>query len=191
VGARRIATHPRATLASVACIAGALCLACAAPPRVLSRYGSWKGVNEATRLRAHQGVDFAAPRGAPVLAPADGEVESADMDPASCGLSILLSHAEHGRYTVVCHLDRVLVRNGEHVRRGQVIGFVGSTGNTAGIPHLHFQLCTVPCRFGATGGRPGATLDPMTAIRGCHSPDGPSRSAHGPLLLTYPLACGR
>jgi len=90
------------------------------------------------RVRPHWGVDLAAASGTPVLASADGIVLEALWN-ASYGNVIDVSHA-HGRYiTRYAHLSVISVKVGDPVRRGQVIGRVGSTGLSSG-PHLHFEV---------------------------------------------------
>ncbi|APD09452.1 MULTISPECIES: M23 family metallopeptidase [Thermus] len=85
----------------------------------------------------HDGLDFSAPYGAPVYAPGGGVVARVGwMGPY--GLAVLLDHAQ-GYQTLYGHLSRVLVRPGERVERGQVLGYVGSTGRSTG-PHLHYGV---------------------------------------------------
>jgi murein DD-endopeptidase MepM/ murein hydrolase activator NlpD len=91
----------------------------------------------------HTGLDMAAIKGTPVHAAADGRViESGDSN-NGYGNMILLSHA-NGYKTRYAHLDRVRVRYGHSVKRGQVIGTVGDTGNVRGngtdASHLHFEV---------------------------------------------------
>lgn len=90
-------------------------------------------------IRAHRGVDYAAPRGTPVRATANGRVESAG-NKGGYGKTIVLQHAN--RYsTLYAHLDRIAanVRNGARVTQGQIIGYIGSTGLSSG-PHLHYEF---------------------------------------------------
>ncbi|WP_396956347.1 peptidoglycan DD-metalloendopeptidase family protein [Nitrosomonas sp.] len=91
------------------------------------------------RWRAHKGVDYAAPRGVPVMATADGTVEYKGWQ-NGYGNLVVLKH--NGRYSSAYgHLsgfDKRL-QKGKHVRQGDVIGFVGSTGMATG-PHLHYEL---------------------------------------------------
>ncbi len=85
---------------------------------------------------SHTGQDFAAPTGVPVRAVSDGVVTSAGWDGAY-GRKIEITHRD-GTVTWYCHLSAVAVRRGK-VTAGQVIGRVGSTGNTTG-PHLHLEV---------------------------------------------------
>lgn len=87
--------------------------------------------------RMHKGIDIAAPWGAPVYAATDGVVRFAGRS-SGYGNFIKLDHG--GAFgTGYGHLSRILVRNGQSVRKGQVIGAVGSTGMSTG-PHLHYEL---------------------------------------------------
>ncbi|MFP5382629.1 MAG: peptidoglycan DD-metalloendopeptidase family protein [Gammaproteobacteria bacterium] len=102
-------------------------------------------------IRAHKGVDYAAPRGTPVRATANGRVEYAG-NKGGYGKTIVLQHAN--RYsTLYAHLDRIAatVRNGSRVTQGQIIGYIGSTGLSSG-PHLHYEF-----RVG------GVHVDPLKA----------------------------
>lgn len=85
----------------------------------------------------HTGVDLAAPEGTPVRATADGRV-AYRFDSATYGLGMDLDHGE-GTYTRFAHLSGWAVKAGEIVRRGQVIGWIGSTGRATGA-HLHYEV---------------------------------------------------
>jgi murein DD-endopeptidase MepM/ murein hydrolase activator NlpD len=89
--------------------------------------------------KMHKGVDFAAPRGTPIMAAGDGIVEKCGPY-SSYGNYICIRHNGSTK-TAYAHLSRYAkgVHNGTKVRQGQVIGFVGATGRTTG-PHLHFEL---------------------------------------------------
>jgi murein DD-endopeptidase MepM/ murein hydrolase activator NlpD len=87
--------------------------------------------------RYHYGLDLQAHRGDPVYSVGDGVV-AAIGSRGAYGNSIRIDHG-HELSTFYAHLDRVLAAPGRSVRRGQVIGRVGSTGNATG-PHLHFEL---------------------------------------------------
>jgi murein DD-endopeptidase MepM/ murein hydrolase activator NlpD len=86
--------------------------------------------------RPHLGVDLAARTGTPVYATADGVVGMAGAR-GGYGLSIALEHAA-GMETRYGHLSRLNVTAGQRVRKGDLIGFVGSTGLSTG-PHLHYE----------------------------------------------------
>ncbi|WP_165362095.1 M23 family metallopeptidase [Qipengyuania thermophila] len=87
--------------------------------------------------RMHGGIDFAAPTGTPIRAVSEGRVTGAGRM-GGCGIAVVLDHpgALSSRY---CHMSRMAVRHGERVTRGQIIGYVGSTGMSTG-PHLHFEI---------------------------------------------------
>jgi murein DD-endopeptidase MepM/ murein hydrolase activator NlpD len=85
----------------------------------------------------HKGVDVVAPNGTPVRAPADGLVTAAGRM-AGYGAMIHLAHG-YGMATRYGHLSRVMVVPGQRVKRGDVIGLVGSTGRSTG-PHLHYEV---------------------------------------------------
>jgi murein DD-endopeptidase MepM/ murein hydrolase activator NlpD len=90
-------------------------------------------------MRAHKGVDFAAPIGTPIKATADGVIELAGRE-NGYGNVIKMNH--QGRYsTVYGHLSRFAsgLHNGQRVKQGQVIGYVGMTGLATG-PHLHYEF---------------------------------------------------
>ncbi|MBN2496551.1 MAG: peptidoglycan DD-metalloendopeptidase family protein [Deltaproteobacteria bacterium] len=89
--------------------------------------------------KMHNGIDFAAPIGTPVWAPADGTVTFAGRKGAS-GRMVSVRHA-NGYATVYCHLHRIArgVRGGVRLRQKQLIGTVGNTGRSTG-PHLHYGM---------------------------------------------------
>jgi len=89
----------------------------------------------------HSGVDIPAPEGTPILAMADGTViaaNSTDSWGGGWGFFVRIQH-EGGYETLYAHCSRIAVVNGQEVRKGDVIGFVGSTGRSTG-PHLHFEV---------------------------------------------------
>jgi murein DD-endopeptidase MepM/ murein hydrolase activator NlpD len=88
-------------------------------------------------LRAHSGVDLAAPYGSPIVATADGVIGTAGWS-GGYGLLVAISHGG-GVQTRYGHLSRLNVAAGQEVRRGDVIGFVGSTGESTG-PHVHYEV---------------------------------------------------
>jgi murein DD-endopeptidase MepM/ murein hydrolase activator NlpD len=85
----------------------------------------------------HSGIDISAPYGSPVRATADGEVTGAALG-AGYGREVMLDHG-HGFATVYGHLSAIAVLAGQHVIRGQVIGYVGQSGRATG-PHLHYEV---------------------------------------------------
>ena len=85
----------------------------------------------------HSGIDIDAPIGSPVRAAADGDVTDASMN-AGYGREIELDHG-HDVTTIYGHLSAMAVVPGQHVTRGQVIGYVGQSGRATG-PHLHYEV---------------------------------------------------
>ncbi len=100
--------------------------------KVISSYGPKPG-----HLH-NDGINIAAPRGAAVVAAADGTVTYVGDSLASYGNLVLIRH-NNGLVTAYAHLDRVHVVRGDTVKRGQAIGTVGSTGTVAN-PQLHFEV---------------------------------------------------
>jgi len=106
----------------------------------------FRGFNGNTRgdaPNAHVGLDVVATVGAPVLAVAPGEVTAVSGNLLS-GRRIVIDHGKDrsgtGYSTRYFHLDSQLVKIGDQVKRGQIIGRVGATGLLAPYPHLHFEL---------------------------------------------------
>ncbi len=90
-------------------------------------------------IRAHKGTDYAAPRGTPVKAAGDGKVEFAGRN-GGYGNMVQLKHGQSYE-TRYAHLNSFAkgIRNGQWVKQGQIIGYVGSTGLATG-PHLHYEF---------------------------------------------------
>ncbi len=99
------------------------------------RFGDRRVFND-TKESVHYGLDLAGRRGAPVRAANDGEVVLA-RDAYLSGKSVVLWHGADV-FTIYFHLDRIAVRPGARVKRGQLVGRVGSTGRSTG-PHLHWS----------------------------------------------------
>jgi murein DD-endopeptidase MepM/ murein hydrolase activator NlpD len=87
--------------------------------------------------RMHQGVDFGAPMGAPIVAATDGVVAFAGRH-GGHGNYVKLNHSG-GIATGYAHMSRIIAKAGDRVRQGQLIGYVGSTGLSTG-PHLHYEM---------------------------------------------------
>ena len=100
-------------------------------------YGSQRILNGKPRS-PHLGIDYAVPKGTEVKSPADGYVSLAERGFYFTGDSIILDHG-HGVSTIYAHLDEILVKKGDFIKKGQIIGKVGSTGRATG-PHLHFGM---------------------------------------------------
>ena len=107
-----------------------------APSAISSLFGT--RVHPVTgQVRFHQGTDLAAAEGTPVVAAFSGRVEIAGWL-GGYGLIVVISHGDTHE-TRYAHLSEVLVKTGQEVRQGTVIGLVGSTGLATG-PHLHFEI---------------------------------------------------
>ena len=117
--------------------------------RITTRFGTGRVLNGKPRS-SHSGVDIAGKRGVPVKGANSGKVLLAD-DFYLSGKTIVVDHG-WGVSTVYAHLDRIDVREGQKVKRGQVLGTVGSTGRATG-PHLHFGAFIR-----------GAKIDPLKLI---------------------------
>ncbi len=88
-------------------------------------------------VREHKGLDFSADIGTPVYATGNGKIKSVYVS-ASFGKVVFIDH-QFGYETRYAHLSRFNVENGQSVKRGQLIGYVGNTGLSAG-PHLHYEV---------------------------------------------------
>lgn len=89
-------------------------------------------------LRMHSGVDFTAPTGTPIYAPGNAIVRTVERNRHGYGLMIVLDHG-YGYQTLYAHLSKFNVREGQRVKRGEIIGFVGNTGVST-APHLHYEV---------------------------------------------------
>jgi murein DD-endopeptidase MepM/ murein hydrolase activator NlpD len=108
-------------------------------PRITSRFSSSRMHPVLHTARAHRGVDYAAPTGAPAIAAASGVVIAASYD-ASNGRMVRVRHAS-GYESFYLHLSAFGpgIRAGARVEQGQIVGLVGATGLATG-PHLHYGL---------------------------------------------------
>jgi murein DD-endopeptidase MepM/ murein hydrolase activator NlpD len=86
----------------------------------------------------HAGLDFSAPQGTPIYATADGTVTTAGSTGNGFGNHVVINHG-YGYETLYGHMYRVKATNGQLVKRGEVIGWVGSTGKSTG-PHCHYEV---------------------------------------------------
>lgn len=90
------------------------------------------------KMAFHAGLDISAPRGKKVRAPASGRVVKATYD-LRMGNFVRINH-RHGIETTYGHLSKILVQYGQEVKRGDLLGLVGSTGRFSTGPHLHYQI---------------------------------------------------
>ncbi|SEK85902.1 Murein DD-endopeptidase MepM and murein hydrolase activator NlpD, contain LysM domain [Aquimarina amphilecti] len=106
--------------------------------RISSRYNLKRRIKYyGNKIRPHRGTDFAAPIGTPILATADGTVTKSERRGGN-GKYVKIRH--NSTYeTQYLHMSRRAVKVGEYVRQGEVIGFIGMTGNTSG-PHVCYRF---------------------------------------------------
>ncbi|MEM9212814.1 MAG: M23 family metallopeptidase [Cyanobacteria bacterium P01_F01_bin.150] len=107
------------------------------PAMVSSPFG-WRIHPIFGTARMHTGTDLAAPQGTPIVAAYSGRVAISDFM-GGYGLTVVIGHSEKSAETLYGHMSEVFVKAGEWVEQGDIIGRVGSTGNSTG-PHLHFEL---------------------------------------------------
>jgi murein DD-endopeptidase MepM/ murein hydrolase activator NlpD len=92
-----------------------------------------------TKIRKfHKGMDFSAKSGTPIYATGDGIVKKADAKVSGFGNHIEINHG-YGYLTLYAHLSKYKVKAGQKVKRGDIIGYVGSTGRSE-APHLHYEV---------------------------------------------------
>jgi murein DD-endopeptidase MepM/ murein hydrolase activator NlpD len=89
------------------------------------------------KIKHHAGMDIAMPAGSPVYATGDGYISFAGWS-GGYGILIKVQHP-FGYETRFGHLSRIAVMSGQYIRKGTLIGFVGSTGQSTG-PHLHYEI---------------------------------------------------
>ena len=99
-------------------------------------------------FRLHAGLDFSAPTGTPIYATSDGVVQTAGFSTDGYGNKVVINHG-YGFQTLYGHMVRVKAKPGQSVKRGEVIGYVGSTGKSTGS-HLHYEVI-----------KRGAKVDPV------------------------------
>ncbi|EIJ39870.1 M23 family metallopeptidase [Galbibacter orientalis] len=105
--------------------------------RMASGYG-WRSDPFTKVRKMHYGMDFTAPRGTPVYATGDGVVTRADNRSSGYGEHIRIDHG-FGYMSLYGHLSKYKVRPGQKVKRGDLIGLVGSTGRSQ-APHCHYEV---------------------------------------------------
>lgn len=106
--------------------------------RTASGYG-WR-IHPIYKIKKfHEGMDFTAPTGTEIYATADGVVSEIQTNVhRGYGNMVMVDHG-YGYETVYAHMERIKVRMGQHVKRGDVVGYVGNTGLSTG-PHLHYEV---------------------------------------------------
>lgn len=105
--------------------------------RMASGFG-WRNDPFTKARKFHNGMDFTAPQGTPVYAAGDGVVTRADDASSGYGKHIRIDHG-YGYVSLYAHLHNYNAKAGQKVKRGDIIGFVGSTGRSQ-APHLHYEI---------------------------------------------------
>ena len=88
--------------------------------------------------RMHYGVDFSAPRGTPIYSTGDGVIKKVKTNYGGYGKEIIIDHG-YGYVTRYAHLSEFNVKRGQKIKRGECIGYIGSTGKST-APHLHYEV---------------------------------------------------
>ncbi|WP_339462681.1 peptidoglycan DD-metalloendopeptidase family protein [Pseudomonas sp. EA_105y_Pfl2_R69] len=107
--------------------------------RISSRFSTGRRHPVLNKIRAHKGVDYAAPRGTPIKAAGDGRITLAGRH-GGYGNAVIIQHGQRYR-TLYAHMQGFAkgIRNGSNVKQGQIIGYIGTTGLSTG-PHLHYEF---------------------------------------------------
>ncbi|TBW04124.1 peptidase M23 [Azotobacter chroococcum] len=107
--------------------------------RISSRFSNGRRHPILNKIRAHKGVDYAAPRGTPIRATGDGKVKLAGRK-GGYGNTVIIQHGNR-QQTLYAHMQGFAkgVRTGSTVKQGQIIGYIGTTGLSTG-PHLHYEF---------------------------------------------------
>ncbi len=105
--------------------------------RMASGYG-WRSDPFTKARKMHWGMDFSAPKGTPIYASGDGKVTRADNNSSGYGKHVRIEHG-YGYMSLYGHMSQYNVKVGQKVKRGDIIGFVGSTGRSEG-PHVHYEV---------------------------------------------------
>lgn len=113
------------------------------PTRTIALQWPLKNMNLSSKFgrrfgTEHQGVDLRSPEGTPIYAAADGVVIFASDSIRDYGLTLVIRHGPE-MATLYAHASALIVKEGDEVKRGQAIAYVGETGNATG-PHLHFEV---------------------------------------------------
>jgi murein DD-endopeptidase MepM/ murein hydrolase activator NlpD len=127
-------------------------------------------------FRAHKGVDLAADRGTPIVAPAAGRVISVGWR-IGYGITVEMQHSGEV-VTLFAHCEKALVKVGDRVNAGQVIARVGSTGLATG-PHVHFEVH----RF-------GRQVDPIRFLAETRDTAAAARAIRGEVPMPHPTSVG-
>ena len=124
--------------------------------RMASGFG-WRTDPFTKKRKRHWGMDFSAERGSPIYATGDGKISRADNKAAGFGNHVRIDHG-FGYVSIYAHMDNISVRRGNRVKRGDIIGYVGSSGRSV-APHLHYEIT-----------KDGKKIDPINFYHGNLSP---------------------
>lgn len=124
--------------------------------RMASGFG-WRTDPFTKKRKRHWGMDFSAERGSPIYATGDGKISRADNRAAGFGNHVRIDHG-FGYVSIYAHMDNISVRRGNRVKRGDIIGYVGSSGRSV-APHLHYEIT-----------KDGKKIDPINFYHGNLSP---------------------
>ena len=124
--------------------------------RMASGFG-WRTDPFTKKRKRHWGMDFSAERGSPIYATGDGKISRADNKAAGFGNHVRIDHG-FGYVSIYAHMDKISVRKGNRVKRGDIIGYVGSSGRSV-APHLHYEIT-----------KDGKKIDPINFYHGNLSP---------------------
>ncbi len=124
--------------------------------RMASGFG-WRTDPFTKKRKRHWGMDFSAERGSPIYATGDGKISRADNRAAGFGNHVRIDHG-FGYVSIYAHMDNISVRRGNRVKRGDIIGYVGSSGRSV-APHLHYEIS-----------KDGKKIDPINFYHGNLSP---------------------
>ena len=125
--------------------------------RIASGWG-WRSDPFTKARKFHYGMDFTAKTGTPVYASGDGKIKRADNNSSGYGNHVRIDHG-NGYVSLYAHLSRYNVHKGQKVKRGDIVGFVGSTGRSTG-PHLHYEIF-----------KDGERINPLNFYYGHLTPD--------------------
>lgn len=120
--------------------------------RVTSAHGARFDPFTLKTITDHRGTDIDSYHGAPVLATASGKVKDHWIYDKTYGRSVRLSH-DNNFMTFYGHMSKVIVHEGDYVKKGQVIGYIGMTGKATG-PHIHYEII-----------KDGVKVDPTPYLR--------------------------
>lgn len=124
--------------------------------RMASGFG-WRTDPFTKKRKRHWGMDFSAERGSPIYASGDGKISRSDNKAAGFGNHVRIDHG-FGYVSIYAHMDNISVRRGNRVKRGDIIGYVGSSGRSV-APHLHYEIT-----------KDGKKIDPINFYHGNLSP---------------------